>query len=196
MTANNPEFTVYVGPMFGSKTSRLLSQLERFKYQHKRVAVFKPKLDSRYSVDSIVTHMGLSMPAITIESGADVLRILAEMEQRPDAVAVDEAFMLEGIAEALIWLFRMGTSVVVSTLDLSATGVVFKEVKELLPWATNIVKCPAICTICGTDAYYTHSRQQMTGDEIQVGGAETYEPRCFSHHVIVNQALANAVANT
>ena len=51
----------------------------------------------------------------------------------------------------------------------------------MLPWATKIEKCPAVCTICGKDAFYTY-RKVDSLSEIEVGGSELYEPRCWGHH--------------
>lgn len=188
MTGNsqNPALMVFVGPMFGSKTTKLLSTLERFKLQHKNVMVFKPAIDDRYSNEEIVSHLGWRHSAMTVKEGADILEALSNAEEHPDVVAVDEAFMIPGIAEVLIWLYRTGISVVVSTLDLSSGAKPFPEVAKLLPWATYIEKCSAVCLVCGRDAYYTHMKQTIGDDEIQVGGAELYEPRCFRHHLSVD----------
>jgi len=183
--SGNPTLTVYCGPMFSSKTTRLLGDLERFTLQRKRCAVFKPSLDDRYSNDEIVSHAGWRHPALTVKAGADVLDALALSDEMPQVVFVDEAFMLPGIADVVIWLYRSGISVVVSTLDMSYAGKPFPEVVKLLPWATRVEKCSAVCTQCGADAFYTH-KKQVTGEEIEVGGAELYEPRCFRHHVAID----------
>jgi thymidine kinase len=185
MNGQNPTMTVYVGPMFGTKTSRLLLDLERFKYQHKRVMAFKPAIDDRYGRADIVSHMGWCYPAIRVTDGPDILKALSEADEAPEVVAVDEAFMIPGVAEVLTWLFRTGISVVVSTLDLSSTGKAFPEVEKLLPWATRIEKCVAVCTECGSDAHYTH-KKNVSDEEIEVGGAELYSPRCFRHHIAID----------
>jgi hypothetical protein len=91
--------------MFGSKTSKLLSTLEKYKYQHKKVVVFKPRIDDRYSTDEVVTHGGWKTPAVCVKTGADVLEYLVGLSEEPNVVAVDEAFMIPGISEALVWLY-------------------------------------------------------------------------------------------
>lgn len=182
----NPDFIVYTGPMFGSKTSRLLSTLEKYKYQHKRVAVFKPLIDDRYSTNEVVTHGGWKTPAVCVKSGADVLEHLVNLKEEPHVVAVDEAFMIPGISETLIWLYKNGFTIVVSSLEMSASGKPFCEIEKMLVWATVVEKCTAVCTVCGRDAYFTH-KKQTGGDEIEVGGSELYEPRCYSHFPIVDQ---------
>lgn len=177
----NPTFTIYTGPMFSAKTTSLLSALDRYKYQGKKIMVFKPKLDDRYSVDNISTHSGWTFPAICVKFGSDVLEKIAEAEINPQVVAVDEAFMIPGISDVLIWLYRSGYSVVVSSLDLSATGKPFEEVVKMLPWATRVEKLSAVCVVCNKDAYYTY-KKQTGGEEIEVGGVELYEARCIKCH--------------
>lgn len=166
--------------MFGSKTSKLLSTLEKYKYQHKKVVVFKPRIDDRYSTDEVVTHGGWKTPAVCVKTGADVLEYLVGLTEEPNVVAVDEAFMIPGISEALVWLYRNGFTIVVSSLELSAAGKPFHEIEKMLVWATCVEKCTAVCTICGRDAHYTH-KKQTGGEEIEVGGSELYEPRCAAH---------------
>jgi len=95
--------------------------------------------------------------------------------------------MIPGVAETLTWLFKNRFSIVVSTLDISASGKPFSEVEKMLPWATCIEKCCAVCVICGKDAFYTH-KKQVGGDEIEIGGDELYEPRCFTHAVLINKS--------
>lgn len=184
-----PTFQVYVGPMFSSKTTALFLELERFKHQHKKIVAFKPVIDDRYHAIDIVTHGGWTYPAIGVKAGVDIIESLSEMPQQPDVVAVDEAFMIPGIAEVLIWLYRNGINVVVSTLDISATGKPFHEVEKMLAWATYVEKCCAVCTICGNDAHFSHKKNE-SDPEIKVGGAELYEPRCALHHpCILNQEV-------
>lgn len=124
--------------------------------------------------------------ATTVETGAEMLEVLQAMDKQPDVVAVDEMFMIEGAGEVLVWLYRqLGTTIVVSSLDLSYAGRPFDEVARVLPWATCVEKCSAVCVVCGENAYYTHKKADGD-DEIKVGGAETYEPRCFAHHLTIN----------
>lgn len=183
---SNPEFIVYTGSMFSGKTSRLLSLLDRYKYQNKSILAFKPKIDDRYSVSEISSHSGWKFPAVCISNGADVLEYLSQLDTPPpQVIAVDEAFMMPGIAESLVWLYKNGFTVVVSSLEMSATGKPFPEIERMLVWATHIEKCTAVCTVCGKDAPYTH-KKQTGGDEIEVGGEELYSPRCYAHHLFIN----------
>ena len=124
------------------------------------------------------------MPARVVNSGMEIHQYITHHDEY-DVIAVDEAFMIEGCAESLLSLFRQGKTIVVSSLQLSATGNVFEEVRDMMPWATKIEICPAVCTISGLDAYYTHRKFQNM-DEITVGGSDIYEPRSWFHHSFMN----------
>lgn len=171
--------------MFGSKTTRLLAAVDRYKHQNKKIIAFKPRMDNRYSDVEICSHNGGKIPAIGIETGDDIVSYVNQ-NGAVDVVAIDEAFMIDGCAEAALELFRRGITVIVSSLQLSATGLVFEEVRDMMPWATKIEICPAVCPITGRDAYYTHRKIESV-NEITVGGADIYEPRCWEHHGFMNR---------
>lgn len=190
----NPTFTVYVGPMFSGKTSRLVSYIDRCKYQRRSVVAFKPSMDGRYDKrygGGISTHTGAHIDAVSIKTGAEILKELLELQVLPDVVAIDEAWMIPGCADALVEVFRMGISVVVSSIDLLANGKDLSEVQKVMSWATHIEKCPAVCTVCGQDAYYSHMKVSDDRD-VAIGGEDLYEARCFSHHAIVNHRPTNS----
>lgn len=177
----SPSFTVFCGPMFSSKTSKLLMSLERYKHQKKRVLAIKPVIDVRYNVEEIVSHSGWKYPATTVSTGAELLEVFATFIEPPDVVVVDEAFMIPGCAEALICLFRSGVTVLVSSVDLSSSCKPFTEVEKMLPWATCVEKCAAVCTMCSNDARYT-LKVTRGSSEIEIGGSDMYEPRCACCH--------------
>ena len=181
----DPEFIIFTGPMFGSKTTRLLAAVDRYKYQNKNIVAFKPRMDNRYSDVEICTHSGGKISAVGVETGNDILEYFKTPGAKADVVAIDEAFMIDGCASVALDLFRRGITVIVSSLQLSASGSVFEEVRDMMPWATKIEICPAVCPISGRDAFYTH-RKIDSIDEITVGGADIYEPRCWEHHGFMN----------
>jgi thymidine kinase len=193
---SNPQFVVYCGPMFSGKTSRMLMELEKYRYQKKNICVFKPVIDDRYDIDNVVTHSGWSTPAIPVRSAKDMIGVLKELGNLPDVVAIDEAFMIHDVSDAALWLYMTGISVIVSTIDLSFAGNPFSELQRMLPYATKIEKCTAVCTVCQADACYTHKKNVSDEDtEITVGGHEMYEPRCWKHFVFNQNDELNARNN-
>lgn len=188
----NPRFEVFTGPMFGGKTTRLLSALERYQYQNKNLILFKPKIDVRYSRDSVMTHSGIKWSkhnsanfnkVIRVSNGEEMFSCFENLdrEYQIDVVAVDEVFMVDGSADKLIEIYKMGKTVLVSSLQLSSAGEPYEEMLKILPWATSVQICPAVCEICGEDAFFTKKIAGANENLIEVGGAELYQPRCFAH---------------
>ena len=178
------EFIVFVGPMFGGKTTKLLSAVDRYKYQKRDIFAFKPQVDQRYAKQKIVTHWGGKLKADLVSDATEILEALVlngiSLKDQP-VVAVDEAFMLKDAGAILPKLFQAGATVIVSTLQISSDGTAFPEVAGFLPYATKVEVCPAVCTICGADAHYTEKIGGRVDHGIEVGGAEMYQPRCFEH---------------
>ena len=175
------KFVMFVGPMFGGKTTKLLGAVDRYRYQKREIYKFKPKIDGRYDAEAISTHWGGKAPASRVKSGDDLYAEISNNQATNAVIAVDEAFMIPGSARALIKLFGEGHTILVSSIQLSAAGEPFEEIKEMMPWATSIEVCPAVCTMCTNDAYFTQKLAKDVEHGIEVGGAELYEPRCRKH---------------
>ena len=171
------ELKIYTGPMHGGKTTKLLAALERYTYQNKRVRLFKPAIDNRFSLEQVVTHSGKSWDAIRVREARDILDNVKDAQ----VVVVDEQFMIPGSADALIYLLANNITCLVSTLQLSYEPKPFPEVAKLMPWATSIEVCPAVCARCDKDAFYTRRKSGGT-EQIEIGGAEAYEPLCWDHY--------------
>lgn len=193
---SNPTFTIYTGPMFGSKTTRLLGDVDRLNYRGKNVLAVKPKIDTRYSTDEITSHNGGSIKAICIEDAKELYNFIdykSFSTSLYETVAVDEAFMIKNIDEVLIDFFRNDISIIVSSIQLDAKEKPFENIKNMMPFATKIEICPAVCTMCDKDAYYTEALFDIenTSQEERLGSKSMYEPRCYRHYSSFNKGLNN-----
>jgi len=174
------EFRMYVGPMFGGKTTRMLSQVERYRYQEEEIFLFKPWIDQRYDQTAVTTHSGKKETAIRVKTGTDIAKFVRKFdENHPVVIAVDEAFMIPGSGNILVNLFRKGHTVLVSSLQLSSDSTPYPEIMYMFPYATYVAVCPAVCPITKKDAYYTAKIGGRKDHGIEVGGADMYQPQCF-----------------
>ena len=181
-----PTFTIYTGPMYGSKSTRLIGDIDRYTRRRRLVLAYKPQIDNRYDEGKICTHSGASVDAKCVSTGEDVLKhvntVLHDYDNVQNVVvAVDEAFMIDGIAKALIEIYKKGITVIVSSIQLSANFKPFEEIMYMMPYATKIEICPAVCAVCSEDAYYTFSKFEVGHDPV-IGGNDLYEPRSFKHY--------------
>ncbi|MGE5569763.1 MAG: thymidine kinase [Rhodospirillales bacterium] len=175
MSGNTGWTEVICGPMFSGKSEELIRRLRRAVIARKRVQVFKPALDDRYSADAIVSHGDMRMESEVV---SDPSEILAKLDWRADVIGIDEAnFMGHGLIDVATKLADSGKQVIISGLDTDFMGRPFSPVPELLCLAESITKLLAVCVRCGNPAKHTQ-RLVPSGELVMVGGADVYEARC------------------
>jgi thymidine kinase len=175
VTGNSGWIEVICGPMFSGKSEELIRRLRRAMIARKRVEVFKPVIDDRYSAEEIVSHGDLRLKAVVVDSAAE---IPGRIDWRSEVVGIDEAnFMGPDLTDVAQRLADSGKQVILSGLDTDYMGRPFAPIPELLALAESITKTLAICVRCGNPAKHT---QRLRGSEdlIVVGAADMYEPRC------------------
>lgn len=167
---------VVCGPMFSGKSEELIRRLRRAKIARKRVQVFKPVLDDRYSKDEIVSHGAQRMQSEVVQNAKD---ILTRMDWRTQVIGVDESnFFGSDLVEVAGQLADSGKQVIIAGLDTDYMGRPFTPMPELLCMAESITKTLAICMRCGNPAKHTQRLVGSPDSLIVVGAAGMYEARC------------------
>lgn len=175
ITGNVGWIEVICGPMFSGKSEELIRRLRRAMIARKRVEVFKPMIDNRYSADEIVSHGDLRMHSQVVANAGE---IVDRIDWRAEVVGVDEAnFMGPELVEVAQRLADSGKQVIIAGLDTDYMGRPFPPIPDLLAHAESIAKTLAICVRCGNPAKHTQ-RLRGSDDLIVVGASETYEARC------------------
>jgi len=174
-TGNLGWMEVICGPLFSGKSEELIRRLRRAMIARKRVQVFKPVIDTRYSKSEIVSHADLRMKSETVDKSKDILQLL---DWRTEVVGVDEAnFMGTDLIEVAGTLADSGKQVIIAGLDTDYMGRPFSPIPELLALAESITKTLAICVRCGNPGKHTQ-RLVESNDLIVVGASDMYEARC------------------
>lgn len=175
--------TAIIGPMYASKSTELQRFLRRAEIASKKISMFKPVIDNRYSESEVVTHDGLAFPAHSVSSTQEIWDII--LDEAPDVVGFDEAqFFDSGLIGLVdrISIAPHNIDVFVAGLDTDFKGDPFKIMSPLVMRADNILKLTAICLGCGGDATRTQrvigGEPSVDGDIVSIGGVESYEARC------------------
>ena len=84
---NSGWIEVICGPMFSGKTEELIRRLVRAQYAKQNVAIFKPKIDNRYSDDFIVSHNKRKIKSIILDSSESIY----DYKDKADVFGIDEA---------------------------------------------------------------------------------------------------------
>jgi thymidine kinase len=175
---------VITGCMFSGKTEELIRRLRRAQIAKQTVKIFKPRIDARYSPNSIVSHNEQSLPSILID---DIIEVL-EHSKDAQVIGIDEAqFFNESIVHICNQLASRGKRVIVAGLDQDYTGKPFEPMPQLLAIAEYITKIHAICVVCGNPADKTQ-RKTTNSERVVVGAADIYEARCRKCHYIPKES--------
>ena len=181
--------TTIIGPMFSEKSGELIKRCKQAQqYQNKKVIVFKPVVDNRYSEDEVVSRIGLRIKAYKINqklNEENVEKAIFERCKDADMVAFDEAqFFSSEIVEIITKLLYMKKEVIADGLNLDYLGRPFGSMGDLVTISDEVVLKTAFCKCCGRPAMFTQRLIDgkpdvgKTGNLVQIGDTESYEPRC------------------
>ena len=175
VTGNVGWIEVICGPMFSGKSEELIRRLRRAMIARKRVEVFKPTIDNRYSDDEIVSHGDSRMKSVVVKDAGEIMNL---MDWRTEVIGIDEAnFMGDKLVDVSQRLADSGKQVIIAGLDTDYMGRPFSPMPDLLAHAESITKTLAICVRCGNPAKHTQ-RLRGSDDLIVVGAEGMYEARC------------------
>ena len=178
---------VICGSMFSGKTEELIRRVRRAVIAKQKVQVFKPEVDTRYSIQSVTSHSGKGFEAFPVAKSRTIFTVL---ESDTTVVAIDEAqFFDSDIAHVTESLANRGLRVIVAGLDMDFRGEPFGSMPALLCCADTVQKLHAICMVCGESASRTQrlvngAPARYDDPIIMVGAEETYEARCREHHAV------------
>ncbi|HHX80497.1 MAG TPA: thymidine kinase [Acholeplasmataceae bacterium] len=182
---------VIAGSMYAGKTEELLRRVRRIQFAKKKVLIFKPKIDNRYSSNEVVSHDNGRIESIDIETTEEIYTHCAP--ELPYAIAIDEVqFLGPEVIDVCENLADKGVRVIVAGLDKNFRGEPFGIMPELLARAEFVTKLDAICQVCGAPA--TRTQRLINGEPahyndpiIKVGAKEQYEARCRHCHVVLEK---------
>lgn len=165
---------VICGSMFSGKTEELIRRLKRAQFAKQSVEIFKPKIDTRYSDDEVVSHDKNSIRSTPVESSGSILLMSSDV----DVIGIDEAqFFDDGLVDVCTQLADQGIRVIIAGLDMDFRGLPFGPMPALMAVAEDVYKVHAICVRCGSLAYVSH-RLVKSDKRVLLGEMHEYEPIC------------------
>lgn len=181
-----PSLTIIMGPMFAGKSSAVISRLRRAEVLGWNSFVITSSADKRYTEKSkIMTHDLASMDA----TGATVLKGLEQRAEYAQArlIVIEEgqffADLYDFVARAVE---EDGKDVVVVGLDGDSDRKPFGDILRLVPLADEVQRLTSLCKRCGDGTAGLFSalvRGSKGGEQIFVGGSDSYEAMCRKHYM-------------
>lgn len=185
MTQKPGELHLIMGPMFSSKTTTLISRLDRHTFGQTVLAV-NHELDTRYALKGLRTHDGKSFPGIRLSSLKDIFE--SPLYSCSDVIGVDECQFFSDLVPCVKQMVESHNKIVyLAGLSGSYKRELFGKMHELIPFADSVVLLNAVCMECNdgkTPGIFTKAlASKKEGQDILIGGADTYKSVCRKHFI-------------
>lgn len=187
----------YAGTMNSSKTAQLLMVRHNYLEQGKNVLIFKPAKDTRDLGIIKSRALEVEVKAITITDGIKRGMYYLTKAVKPDCVLVDEVqFMpthqIEELGEIVDLL---GIPVIAYGLLTDFQTNLFEGSRRLIEIGARVKEIKTVCWDCNTKAMHNmrlHNGEPIFhGEQVQVGGNESYRPVCRACYNKAKQANGN-----
>lgn len=181
------------GAMGSSKTANALMVWFNYRERGQTALLVKPKLDNRDGDRIVASRAGLSEHCVFMEELPTVFSSVDKTSSTDgtsksaiDCIIVDEAqFLTKEQVEYLVEIVdQKGIPVICYGLRADFKGELFEGSHWLLAWADTIEEIKTVCW-CGQKATYNarllDGKVVKEGEQIQLGGNESYIALCRKH---------------
>lgn len=176
------------GTMGSSKTAQAL--MTKFNYEQKgfKVLLIKPVLDTRDVVNGktiVKSRIGLTSDCITFTKDDNLIDLVERNRKRQAnfVVIVDECQFCTSLQVEQLQVVSRKYPVLCYGLLTNFKTELFEGSKRLVEIANSIAEIKSVCR-CGkkanVNARFVNGELTLTGDEIMIGGDESYESLCFN----------------
>ena len=168
------------GAMGSSKTANAIMVQYNYTERNQRVLMVKPRLDTRDGERIVKSRCGLESECVFVEDLGNTN--LTDY----DCVIVDEAqFLTKAQVEQLVHIVDdLNIPVIAYGLRADFRGELFEGSYYLMAWADSIEEIKTVCW-CGKkatcNARILNGKVTMTGEQIMLGGNESYIALCRKH---------------
>ena len=185
-----------IGPMFSSKSSSLLSEINRYKYITDKILVINSVLDKERHSDMEINNQGLgfmkthdskTFPAIMLNNLEELKtnNFFNSKYNYADIIIIDEGQFYNDLHSFIKGELNgyNNKMFIVAGLSSDFNMEPIGDIIKLVPLADEINKLSALCVYCkdGTPANFTKLIKQGDNSQIHVGAKESYSPCCRKH---------------
>ena len=169
------------GTMNSGKTIEILKVAHNYEEQGKSVVIMTSAIDTRDGVGYVSSRIGMRRQAMAIEEDTDILGYIKNLPEKPFCILIDEAQFLKRHH-----VYELDVPVMAFGLKNDFRNELFEGSKHLLLLADKLDEIKTICQFCSKKATMVlrtdHGKPIYDGEQIQIGGNETYIPVCRKHY--------------
>jgi len=179
----------YYSAMNAGKSTSLLQSAYNYKERGMTPFILSAAIDNRYSVGKVTSRIGLEAEAHLFHKDDDLFKILIDQNHKNsiDCVLIDESQFLsrEQVKQLAQSVDQLNIPVLCYGIRTDFRGELFPGSATLLALSDEMREVRTICH-CGKKATMVVRKGALgqiikSGDQIQIGGNETYQSLCRRH---------------
>lgn len=182
------QFYFKYGSMNSGKTIEILKVAHNYEEQGKNVVIMTSAIDTRAGVGIVASRIGMQREAVAITDDMDVYAYIKNLPNKPYCVLIDEAQFLtkKHVYDFARVVDDLDVPVMAFGLKNDFRNDLFEGSKHLLLLADKLDEIKTICQFCSKKATMVlrtvNGDPVYEGEQIQIGGNETYIPVCRRHY--------------
>ncbi|WP_155286009.1 thymidine kinase [Lacticaseibacillus zhaodongensis] len=188
------------GAMNSGKSIEILKVAHNYEEQGKHVVIMTSSVDSRSGLGMIASRMGLERKAVPVYPETNIFEIVKDMPEHIDCILIDEAQFLQKkhVLQCTQVVDELNIPVMTFGLKNDFQNHLFSGSEALLLYADKIEEMKTICWFCAKKATMNlrvhDGKPVYDGEQIMIGGNESYYPVCRKHynHPNLEELAANA----
>lgn len=177
------------GAMNAGKSIEVLKVAHNYEEQGKQVLLMTSSLDTRNGQGQIASRIGLSRKAVALQADTNIYTVVQNQCPQAACILIDEAQFLtvDQVKQAAAVVDELGIPVMAFGLKNDSQNHLFAGSEALLIYADKIEEMKTICWFCRKKATMnlriTNGQADYGGEQIQIGGNESYYPVCRNHYL-------------
>lgn len=185
------------GAMNSGKSIEILKVAHNYEEQHKQVIILTSAVDDRSGVGVVASRIGLERPAHSIAEDTNIFDLVSSLDHKAYCVLIDEAQFLKKhhVFECARVVDELHIPVMAFGLKNDFKNELFEGSKYLMLYADKIEEMKTICWFCAKKAIMNlrvhDGKPVYAGEQIQIGGNESYFPVCRHHYYFPPADLSN-----
>jgi len=188
-TSNTGYLEIILGPMYSSKSTRLVEIYKQCKFCNIPVTIINHTIDKRYHDTMLSTHDKIMVPCIQanklseiwLNNGIDNPAVDNDsytLLQNSDVILINEGQFFSDLYEVVIDMLNKNKKVYICGLDGDFERKKFGSILDLIPLCDKVTKLTSLCSLCkdGTPGIFS---MRLTNEREQtVVGSDNYIPVC------------------
>ena len=184
------------GAMSSGKTIEILKVAHNYEAQGRQIVLLTSELDNRKGVGIVASRIGLHRQALPIKEEMNLFDYVNDLNKKDIAngdgkiacVLIDEAQFMKKhhVLECTRIVDKLKIPVMAFGLKNDFQNHLFEGSENLLTFADKIEEMKTICHYCGHKAIMNlrinNGKPVYEGDQVQIGGDESYYPVCRFHY--------------